>query len=72
MMQLSKLLLTVYQFSSVRIPIKYVALLRGVRLAVLQQLDCGRGLDTGLVVLVKQKVMHYHRGDSIKVVVIAG
>jgi len=27
------------------------------RLAVLE-LDCGRGLDTGVVILVKQKVMH--------------
>ena len=45
-MQLSKLLLTGYQFSSVRIAIEYVVLLRGVWLAVLQQL--GRGLDTGI------------------------
>jgi len=34
-MQLSKFLVTNYQFSSVRIPIEYVVVLRGVRLAVL-------------------------------------
>jgi len=34
-MQLSKLLLTGYQFSSLRIPIEYVVVLRGVRLAIL-------------------------------------
>jgi len=34
MMQLSKLLLTGYQFSIVRIPMKYVVVLRGARLAV--------------------------------------
>ena len=45
-MQLSKLLLTGYQFSSVRIPIEY-----GGRVT-------GCGLDTGVVALVKQKVMH--------------
>ena len=45
-MQLSKLLLTGYQFSSVRIPIEY-----GGRVS-------GWGLDTGVVALVKQKVMH--------------
>jgi len=32
--------------------------LPGARLAVLKQLDCGRGLDTGVVALVKQKEMH--------------
>jgi len=57
-MELIKLLLTGYQFSSVKIPIEYVAVLRGARLAVLYQLDCGRGLDTGVVALVKQKVIH--------------
>jgi len=35
MMQLSKLLLPGYQSSSVRIPIEYVVVVRGVRLAVL-------------------------------------
>jgi len=35
-----------------------VVVLRGVRLAVAQQLDCGRGLDIGVVALVKLKVMH--------------
>jgi len=34
-MQLSKLLLTGYQFSSVRIPIEHVVMLPGIRLAVL-------------------------------------
>jgi len=34
-MEMSKLLLTGCRFSSVRIPIKYVVVLRGVRLAVL-------------------------------------
>jgi len=34
-MELSKLLLTGYQFSSVRITIEYVVMLRGARLAVL-------------------------------------
>jgi len=29
--------------------------LRGARLADLQQLDCCRGLDTGVIALVKQK-----------------
>ena len=57
-MQLSKLLLTSYQFSSVRMPIENVVVLRGVRLEVLQQLDCGHGLDTGVVALVKQKEIH--------------
>jgi len=57
-MQLSKLLLTGYQFCSVRIPIEYVVMFRGARLAVLQQLDCCRGLDTEVFALVKQKVMH--------------
>ena len=32
--------------------------LRGVRLVVLRQQGCGRGLDTGVVTLVKQKVMY--------------
>jgi len=45
-MQLSKLLLTGYQFSSVRIPIEYGGCVTGC------------GLDAGLVALVKQKVMH--------------
>jgi len=35
-----------------------VVVLRGARLTVLQQLDCGHGLDTGVVAIVKQKVMH--------------
>jgi len=35
MMQLSQLLLSGYQFSSARIPIEYVVVLRGIRLAVL-------------------------------------
>jgi len=34
-MQLSKFLVTDYQFSSVSIPIEYVVVLRGVRLEVL-------------------------------------
>jgi len=34
-MQLSNLLLTGYQFSSVRIPIEYMVVLLGARLAVL-------------------------------------
>jgi len=46
-MYLGKLLLTGYQFSNARIPIEYVVVLRGARLAVLYQLDCGRGLGTG-------------------------
>jgi len=41
-----------YQFSSARVPIRIcVVMLRGVQLAILQQLDCGRGLDTGVVAL---------------------
>jgi len=40
------------------IPIEYVVVLHGARLAVLKQQDCGRGLDTGEVALVKQKAMH--------------
>jgi len=40
------------------IPIKNVVVLRRVGLAVLQQLDYGRGPDTGVVALVKQKVIH--------------
>jgi len=59
-MQLRKLLLTRYHFSSVKIPIEYGGrvVLRGARLAVLQQLDCGHGLDTVVVASVKQKGIH--------------
>ena len=35
-----------------------VVVLRGARLAVLKQLECGRCLDAEVVALVKQKVMH--------------
>jgi len=57
-MQLSKLLLTAYQFSSVTIPIEYGG--RVTRCSIsgfVTQLDCDSGLDTGVVALVKQKVM---------------
>jgi len=57
-MQLSTLLLTGYQFSSVRIPIKYGGRVTRCSISSFEQLDCGRGLDTGVVALVKQKVMH--------------
>jgi len=46
-----------------------VVVLLGARLAVLKQLGCGCGLNTGLVALVKQKVMCQHREDYVKVVV---
>jgi len=57
-MQLSKLLLTGSQFSSVRIPLEYVVVLRGVRLAVFVTAGLWSCLHTGVVALVKQKVIH--------------
>jgi len=49
-----------------------VVVLRGAPLAVSSQLDCGCGLDTVVVALVRRKVMHQHREDRVKAVVMAG
>jgi len=39
------------------------AVLRGAQLADLQQLNCSRGLDTGVIALVKQKQGRVQGGD---------
>jgi len=57
-MQLSEFLVTDYQFSSVRIPIEYVVVLTRCSISSFVTAGCGSGLDTGVVALVKQKVMH--------------
>jgi len=58
-MQPSELLLTGYQFSIVRIPIEYGG--RVTRYSISSFVTaglCGRGLDNGVVALVKQKAMY--------------
>jgi len=50
-----QLLAKSYQFYCLIIPIYRAVVLCGVQLEVTWELDCGRGLDTELVALVKQK-----------------
>jgi len=69
-MQLRKLLLTGYKFSSILIPIEYGV--RVTRCSISSFVTAGlwprrRGLDTGVVAFVKHKVVHYIREDRVKV-----
>jgi len=42
------------------VPTKYMFVLRGARYSIgsFVTLDCGRGVDIGVVIFVKQKMMH--------------